>query len=382
MRVKSLQLRSQRIPFVERFAHSLKDRAASDTLIASVELEDGTRGYGEGLPRPYVTGETVESVIHHCGEVLWPRLVAATLDIADPIETLMVALPPQMGPEAGPVRAHHAARCAVEVAVIDALLRAKQQSLAECLLPQVAVVTYSAVITASTPKAAATRAQQFQRFGIQDIKIKVSNEGAEETVAAVREVVGEDPVLRIDANGAWSLEEAIRDLRALEPYGIASCEEPLPPQQWSCLAKLRQAVEIPLMADESFVTQSDLDRLLEHDAIDLLNVRLSKNGGIGPCLRTIQRVREAGLGFQIGAHVGETAILSAAGRHLAASAPDTRFVEGSYGTLLLSEDVARTSLRFGHQGRGPLLRGPGLGIHVLEDRVMRFAVANHLWERP
>ncbi len=380
MRVQSLELRSQRIPFVERFAHSLKARAASDTIIVSVCLHDGTIGYGEGLPRPYVTGETVDSVLAHCGDVLWPALQEADLDASRPIASLLAALPPSFGPVGDSLRAHHAARCAVEVAVIDALLRSQKQSLGDVLPPRSKSVTYSGVITSGSPEKAAQRAQQFRRFGIKHIKIKVRDQGAEATVAAVREVVGPEACLRIDANGAWTLEAAIRDLKALEAYDVASCEEPLAAQDWQELAALRQAVNIPLMADESFVTEGDLQAMLDHQAIDILNIRLSKNGGLGPCLRAIDRARTAGLGFQIGAHVGETSILSAAGRHLAAHAQDALFVEGSYGTLLLSEDVTRTSLRFGHQGLGPLLRGPGLGIHVLEERVDRFTLERLRWE--
>ena len=75
--------------------------------------------------------------------------------------------------------------------------------------------------------------------------------------------------------------------------------------------------------------------------------------------------------------MGETAILSAAGRHLAASLPDVVFVEGSFGTLLLAEDISVESVRFGHRGEAPLLTGPGLGVRVLEDRLRRHALVIH-----
>ena len=75
----------------------------------------------------------------------------------------------------------------------------------------------------------------------------------------------------------------------------------------------------------------------------------------------------------MGSQVGETAILSAAGRHLAAHLPEVAFVEGSYGTLLLTEDVSAEGVRFGHRGVAPVLTGPGLGIRVLEDRLRKYA---------
>ena len=80
------------------------------------------------------------------------------------------------------------------------------------------------------------------------------------------------------------------------------------------------------------------------------------------------------MAVQVGSQVGETAILSAAGRHLAATLEEVAFTEGSYGTLLLTEDVSADPVRFGHGGRAPLLGGPGLGIRVLEEKVRKYAV--------
>ena len=83
--------------------------------------------------------------------------------------------------------------------------------------------------------------------------------------------------------------------------------------------------------------------------------------------------RSAGLRVQLGSHVGETAILSAAGRHVAAHLEHVDFVEGSYGSLLLAEDIRRDSVVFGHAGVGPLLCGPGLGIKVCEEVLRNYA---------
>jgi muconate cycloisomerase len=128
------------------------------------------------------------------------------------------------------------------------------------------------------------------------------------------------------------------------------------------------------MVDESLVTVTDADALIAAQAADFFNIRVSKCGGLGPSLTIAARAAAAGLGVQIGSQVGETAILAAAGRHLAAALPDVAFVEGSFGTMLLVEDVATDSVRFGHRGEAPLLTGPGLGIRVVEERLRRYAV--------
>ena len=373
MKVVGLTIQPLRIPFVERFHHSLKARAASDSVVVRVQLDNGTCGYGEGLPRPYVTGESVDTLVSHISNTLWPAIAEQALDAEDLLPTLSKLLPVTLGE--GGVRAHNAARCAVEIAVIDAVLKATGQGLHELLPPKVKTLTYSGVITSGSLEAVTKRARQFLRLGLNHIKIKAGQGDTVNKVAAAREILGDEALIRIDANSAWDLATAKDVLSALEPYNVASCEEPLQAQEWKQMAELRQEVSIPLMADESLVTHQDAQNLVNHHAIDLFNIRLSKCGGIGPCLSLASYAQEHGLSYQLGAHVGETAILSAAGRHFAAHLGDARFVEGSYGTLLLTEDLARSSLRFGHRGTGALLKGTGLGVSILEERVERYAIS-------
>ena len=194
-------------------------------------------------------------------------------------------------------------------------------------------------------------------------------------VTRLREVLGPDVRLRLDANGAWTFDRAVEVLDALAPLGIAAVEQPLPGRPIAALAALRRITRVPIMADESLVTMGDAEALFAERAVDYLNVRVSKCGGLARSAAIAARAAACGVGVQVGCHVGETAILAAAGRHLAASLADLAFVEGSFGTLLLTEDVAVESVRFGHRGEAPLLAGPGLGIHVIEPRLRRWAHA-------
>ena len=150
-------------------------------------------------------------------------------------------------------------------------------------------------------------------------------------------------------------------------------EQPLPRGHVADWARLRRATSIPLIADEAVVTRADLETLIAARAIDGVNVRVSKCGGLARSLAIARRAAGAGLRIQVGSQVGETAILSAAGRHLAATLPDVDFVEGSYGTLLLAEDVTADAIRFGHGGEAGLLTRPGLGVRVVEARLRKYA---------
>ena len=209
--------------------------------------------------------------------------------------------------------------------------------------------------------------------GLRHLKLKVGGDDDVARVRAVRGAVGPDVSLRLDANGAWSLERATEILDAVAPFDIAVVEQPLPRGPVTDLARLRRASPIPLMADESLVTPADLEALVAARAVDSVNVRVSKCGGLGRSVEIARRAAAAGIGVQVGSQVGETAILSAAGRHLAAAIEEVTFVEGSYGTLLLTEDVSREAVHFGHRGLAPVLTSPGLGVTVVADRLRKYA---------
>ena len=117
----------------------------------------------------------------------------------------------------------------------------------------------------------------------------------------------------------------------------------------------------------------DAARLIAAGACPWFNLRIAKCGGVVNCLRIARLAGAVGIRFQIGCQVGETALLSAMGRHLAAHLAQAEFVEGSYGTALLQQDIA-DGVTFGRGGRADLIHGPGTGIAVREDIVRKFAV--------
>ena len=374
MRLVGATLYALRIPFVEAFSHSATERRWSDSVVVRVRDEAGTEGFGEGTPRPYVTGEIVETMLDHLTCELWPRVAGREVPPACNLEAL-AAFIPETG-LAGAI-APHASRAALELAVLDCELRRAGRSLATLLPPRRSRVTYSGVIAAGPIARAVQHARQMRAIGLHDVKVKVGFDDDVARVTAVREALGHDASLRLDANGAWSFDRAVQVLNAVAPLGIAAVEQPLPRGPVEDLARLRQAIPVAIMADESLVTPADAEALIAGEAVDFFNIRISKCGGLARSLAIAERAAKAGVGVQVGSQVGETAILSAAGRHLAAGLPTVAFVEGSFGTLLLAEDVSVESVRFGHRGEASLLTGPGLGVRVVEERLRRRTVAVH-----
>lgn len=372
MRIAAGTVYALEIPFVEAFRHSAHARRSCDSVVVRVVDDDGVTGFGEGAPRPYVTGETPDLLMDHLVGELWPSIRG--VELPDPLVEGLGCLD-EMVPEAAPpgVVAANAARCALELALVDCALRSRGTSLGALLPPRRRSISYSGVLTAADPELTARRAGQMKLVGLEDVKLKVGTGEDLERVRAVREAIGPDVSLRVDANGAWTLDEALHFVEAAVEFRIAALEQPLPRYAVADLAVLRKASEIPLVADESLVTLEDAELLLGAEAVDAFNVRISKCGGLHRSTKIVLLAEEAGVAVQVGSQVGETAILSAAGRHVAAWASRLAFAEGSYGTLLLAEDMSAAPVRFGHGGRAGLLSGPGLGVEVVEERLRRYA---------
>ena len=369
MRLVDATLYVLRIPFVEAFSHSASERRCSESVVVRVRDDEGTEGFGEGTPRPYVTGETVATMLEDLGR-LWSRVAVRELPPAGHLAGLAALLPQTA--EAVDVTPN-AARAAFELAILDCMLHRVGRPLSTVLPPRRARVTYSGVITAGPVDRAVQHARRMRAIGMRHVKIKVGFDDDVSRVLAVREALGPDVSLRLDVNGAWTFDRAVTVLETLAPLRLAAVEQPLARGPVEELARLRAATSIPIMVDESLVTIADADALIEAKAADFFNVRVSKCGGLAPSLAIALRACEVGIGVQVGSQVGETSILAAAGRHLAAALVDVAFVEGSFGTLLLTEDISVDSVRFGHRGEAALLTGPGLGVRVVEERLRRHA---------
>ena len=377
MRIVSAQLYALRIPFKMSFSHKLMTRSYSDSIIVKLTADSGESGFGEGIPRPYVTGETVSSSVDYIMRVLLP--LAGKHDLSqlsaqlDPMSLLsrIDALLPASG--VGPVIAFNASKAAVELALIDMLLKSNEKSLGSLILPAAESVTYSGIITAHSEDTVREIALKCGQYGIKQVKVKVGMGDDYGRVAAVRDVLGEPISLRVDANGAFDVNGALALISSIQSFNIDSIEQPVPRGNVNALAEVTKNSPIPVMIDESLITEEDATKLIEKEACDLFNLRISKNGGIYRTVRLAVMAREAGIGFQLGCQVGETAILSAAGRHVAAHLNDARFVEGSYGTLLLENDIVGEPIQFGFGGKARLLKDAGLGIRISEELLRKYA---------
>ncbi len=200
------------------------------------------------------------------------------------------------------------------------------------------------------------------------MRIKLAHDtGYNRTVlAAARRILGSDYDIRVDANAAWSVEETLEQLRVLKDFGISLVEEPLGKKREGMqrLAGAPESDGICYVADESAVTFQDLDQIAADGTFGMINIRLSKHGGLLRSLRMAEIAVKYGLEYQLGCHVGETGILSALG-HVAATLMGVPvYVDGSYDRHLLAENIITEEYTLGYGGVASIRRDQGPGYIV------------------
>ena len=384
---RSIDLYHVRLPLRKSIRHASYERSHSDNLVVRVTLKDGTTGHGEGVPREYVTGETIGSTFAALSGFDLGRAIGAPTDLAGVVRVLENLVLPET--EADPRgMAGNAARCALELALLDAYGRRFGASVGEILrrfeaarnllAPRAMPVRYSGAITAESPRGERISAWKMRIYGFAQVKIKVGVAGQDDParVARLRRILGPRMDIRLDANEAWTPAELVDRVAPLLPYRPTALEQPVPHEDVDALAGLRPGLGVPVMLDESLCGYPDAVRAVERKTADLLNVRLSKCGGIAPTLRIIALAKRSGLGIQLGCHPGESGLLSAAGRHLASQLAGLQYVEGSYDRHVLSANLIDEDITFRYGGRARPLPGPGLGVTVDPVALARRTVAH------
>lgn len=375
------------IPLRRKVQHAASIRAAADPVVVAVELQNGVVGFGETLPRPYVTGETVQSVVAAVQSTFLESLMSFHPATFGEALDALDSLPWQSA--AGD--AVSAARAAVELALLDASMRTFDRGMDAVVrfldlhgletpgsLPS---IRFSGVLATPSPQAMQKLLRLMYWGGLRDFKLKVGFDGDLELVRTALRYLA-SPIakgkasLRVDANGAWTVDEAEAWVGATSGLSIAALEQPLARDHDASLGRLKLTIRKAsvataplLMHDESLVTIEDAVRLTEIGVADAFNIRISKCGGMLPALRLASYARRHGTAIQLGCMVGETSILSAAGLRFLSVCPGVRWAEGCFGTFLLAADVTDRPLRFGLGGRAPTIPGAGLGVGVSSLRL-------------
>jgi muconate cycloisomerase len=361
-----------KLPFLYPFKHKLATHAGSENLVVKVTADNGSSGYGEGIPRAFVTGESMPEAVAFLTQSLGPRLLNASFsEPADLAQTYALMR------RDGEAEKFPAALCAAETALFDAAGHHWGKSLSDLMGGAVRKgVCYSAVVPLAPLEQLPRFFQMVKAKKMRFLKLKVGEPHDLEVLHLARQELGWLIDIRVDANGAWTAPEAVARLQKMLPYGISAVEQPVPKEDVEGLSFVSGALEIPVIADESLCTEADARKLIDNKACDMFNIRLSKCGGLSAAVRIKKLAQEAGISCMLGCHVGETSILAAAGRHFALCSPRLAYVEGSFAPYLLAKDPVEPAVGFNDEGFGRQLTGPGLGINVSEETLAELAVSH------
>jgi L-Ala-D/L-Glu epimerase len=359
------------LPFRVAFKHSAAERTRSDSLFLRCVLDDGSEGWGESLPRVYVTGESRDEAFELLAARVLPALIGLQFAGLEQVEDYLSECDGH--PQGGQIprdRPLPAAWCVIDLALLDAFGRATgQRALSREPQEFPEGLRYSGVLSAEVGLKKVLLLIAHRVMGFDALKLKVGTDIAAGEFASIRRWLGPRIDLRADANMGWTVEQAARTMPELARWGVRSFEQPLPADDLDGMAQLVAATRLDVMADESFSTRESLAKLLQHRAATAVNARISKCGGLVATLRRCREALAAGLLVQIGCQVGESSLLSVAHLRLCAAVGDVRYAEGCFGKLLLRDDPARPELRFGRGGRPPAAP-PGAGLGVAIDRAM------------
>lgn len=377
MHIRQLTASIVRLPLRMRFSHATATRQESENVLVCCELSDGTVGWGEGVPRSYVTGETAAGCLEQLAATPVAEQLAGDCSSWAEVIRLCERFRPATISDNPRGCYGNALRCAVELSMLDAFGQVFGEPVsavtchfetAEAIRGANRSVQYSAVIDAGGRR---LRFKSLLRrlYGFRQCKVKVGSRGDDDAarLRQIRRWIGSGMDLRVDANGVWRTDEARRQLESLVPSRISCVEQPLSHEGLEANAELRRATGVTVMLDESLTSMADAERAVSLAACDVFNIRLSKCGGFLESLRLAAFAHQHGLGYQLGCHPGETGILSAAGRHWATSVADIRYLEGSYDRYLFRRLVTREDLTFGYGGRAAAIERPGLGVTIDTD---------------
>jgi L-alanine-DL-glutamate epimerase-like enolase superfamily enzyme len=365
MRISSVTAYCVRIPFKGVFAHALQCRRVTETIVLVIESDSGHIGVGEILPRPYLTGETLESVSRKEVPAIVQRWLGRTFeDRDDVVEALREEL--QLAGRA------LATLAGWEMAVVDVAGKAFRFAAGDVLGPitgpdlEPGVVVDFGVLTHGLER----HCMLLRLAGHRHIKVKVGLDDDLRRLAIVQDVFGADHPLRLDANGAWTADYAIGVLRQMRRFNIRSVEQPVPARDLAGMRRVREKTGVAVVADESLCSLDDAQCITAARAADIFNIRIAKCGGFLACLQLVKLANETGLRCQLGTLVGETGILSKAAEIFGRRVERFEFLEGKcQNTRLLVQDIVEVPVP------GDSAPTEGLGITIARTHLAQWAAS-------
>ncbi len=354
--ITTVELYKLKVPLKEPFVISLETIEFTDNVIVKVVTEGGITGFGEASPFRTIHGETQESCFE-IGKVLARQLrgknALATEDLLAGIDAAIAG--------------NHCIKSAFDMALYDIAAQVAGLPLYAFLGgSQSQKIITNMTVSIGSPEKMADAARGFCDDGFRTIKVKLGTTADADIarIRAIREAVGPEVKLRVDANQGWDLVTARRTLDGIADYRIDYCEEPVRNWHYAELPRLRQHSPIPLMADESLFDHRDAFKLARLGAVDYFNIKVGKAGGLRNSLLIAGIGEAAGIDCQLGCFT-ETRLGITAAAHLALARRNIRFYDLD-SSLLLASDPVEGGATVGTDGAITVDDKPGLGARLAQ----------------
>jgi L-Ala-D/L-Glu epimerase / N-acetyl-D-glutamate racemase len=367
MHIASIETHPVRIPLkpAYRMISALGRHEESRFVLVRLLTDDGLEGAGEASITVRWSGETVWGAAALIDRVLSPLLVGQELNASQPLESI-AALDRRLD---AVVQHNWFAKSAIEMACWDVLGKAAGKPVYELLggaVRPLAIRSRFSLGAYDVPRARA-RAAELVEQGFDTVKVKVGGKLEDDVarVRAVREVIGFERKLVIDANCGWSAETAIRGVLELADSRVDLVEQPTPDGDYAAIAKVRQECGVPVMADDMCFNLVHAKELIRNNACDLISVYPGKNGGIRKSRAIAEYAAEHGVGCTVGSNL-EFDIATAAMGHLIVATPNLQVEEWPgdiHGPAYYEARVVKQPLSID----GPVTTitdRPGLGVEV------------------
>jgi muconate cycloisomerase len=342
---------------------SIGAHAVSRYVIVAIDTDEDITGWGEATVVPLWSGETQGSALALIQDYITPLLKGRLVEDVDFDEIDKVGID------------NHFTKAAVEMALLDLKGKRQGKPLYELLggakNPLKIPIKFS--IGLREPEDTAAIAAGKVRDGFSAIKIKVGPDPEKDfrRVAAVREAIGPNIKLNVDVNGGWSVDQAIREIPRYGEFNLEYVEQPTPRWDIEGMAKVRAAVNVPVMADESVFAIWQAEQVIEKGAADLISIYPGKNGGILKSQQICNLAAAAGIGCHLGSNL-EWDIGTAAMCHLTAACPNVqvhKFPVDILGPLYYAVHPKQKPLQF-KDGCVVVPDGPGLGLEISEQDLL------------
>ena len=318
MRITGIATGEIQIPLARPFKTALRTVERVEDIVVRVTAENGMVGYGEAPPTAVITGDTKGSVLAAIHQHIAPAITGMDILCLDEVIERM----------AGSIKGNTSAKAAVDMALYDLWGKVLGQPLWRLLGGYRPSFQTDITISVNPVPQMVADSLAAVKEGYRILKVKVGKEGMADIprIAAIREAVGPDVSIRVDANQGWTVKDSIHIISAMEDRGleIELVEQPVPARDLEGMARITQAVYTPILADESVFSPADAVEIIRRGAADLINIKLMKTGGIHEALKICGIASLYGVECMMGCMLESKLAVSAAAHLCAAKGIVTR----------------------------------------------------------